>query len=142
MSEALDPYKKARELGDVEVIPSDDRHLQLDLDCGTVYAGVLELLKRHRVIADAPCLVTTSRNGRAHLYLELAQPLPVAIRIGLQACLSSDPLREAFGLLRCITPQEQPESAMFETFAEAPRVREWLDQVGTVRALALRRDAA
>lgn len=132
MSEALDPYKKARELGDVEVIPSTDRHL-----------NVLALLERHGVIdAAAPRLMTTSRNGRAHLYLELAVPLPVAVRIGLQACLASDPLREAFGLLRCITPQEQPESAMFETFAEAPRTKEWLEQLGTVRALAVRSEAA
>lgn len=119
-----DPYEKARQRG-VEVIVNDDNTiLQLDLDS--------EPTPLHIQAWDTwgeiqGFLDTKSPGGRRHRYVKLSRPWPLQTRIGLQAALGSDPVREIISLQAILTIGDQkPESVLFETPAEAARVRHWI----------------
>lgn len=133
MSEAFDAYKRAAEIGGVEVIVLEDGFLGLDLDDGGgLNEDVLELYYRHSLIepGEQSILWTRSRNDNRHAYIRTTVYVEGhALRAAMQTALGSDPLKEAFSTMR-ITMQtdgpKQPISVLFETLAEAEKVRAWI----------------
>jgi hypothetical protein len=140
MSETTrDAYEYAANHG-LEVIESDDKHLQLDID---VPFGDKPPMSEERNAAWAllyrdfapdmedRVLYVRSPGGNTHGYVKLAvdQPLPHDVRVALQAILGSDPKREILNLLRIHGPNPGrigEQTVMFETPETAEVVREWL----------------
>jgi hypothetical protein len=76
-----------------------ENELLLDLDdasFGYMNNVVYSLVNEHFEIVGE--LGWPSRSGNRHVVLTLTRPLPVPVRIGLQAALGSDPKREALAL--------------------------------------------
>ena len=100
---------KAEELG-VDIMWGDDDHLLLDID----NHADLDLLDEHiDIMIDHGLVVDQgeeleSRNGNAHVVLELTTPQPLLVRILLQAVLGSDRKRELLSFLGTIYGQENP----------------------------------
>lgn len=119
-----DPYEVAEEQGLVVVVP-EHNELQVDLDDGQSF----ERLKRTMACLDRNGVKyvassTNSRSGRVHMHVTLdpdstslmTDPVfggPV-MRIALQACLGSDPVRELLSLLRLVHRSEMPATLFFE----------------------------
>ncbi len=89
-----------------EVIESNDRTLQLDLDSeASVEQAVrcwplfLEALGAHgNVIVSVRAW--TSRHGRVHVEIVLAAGMTTDLRLAMQAALGSDPKREILSITR------------------------------------------
>jgi len=73
-------------------------------------------------ISDLNTLHTTSPGGGTHIYYPLLKPVTPLEAAVLQACLGSDPLKEALTVLGHPT-------AMFETAAEAAKVEAWRKEI-------------
>lgn len=106
---------------------ADDYELQLDLD--QPYGRALESVRIRQVLKDngvtiASKLQTRSKSGNMHVYFRLATPMTCLMRIALQACLGSDPVREVLSVLRDLKNAEET-TALFETADEAKKVVAW-----------------
>lgn len=100
------------------------REITLDLDGGNLLND-----RTMAVLADTPyqvdsTLETTSLHGNKHLWIRLTREVSDLERLALHAMLGSDPMREILGFKRYAECAEQI-SAVFETPAEARRVRNW-----------------
>lgn len=127
---------------EVEVIYPTGGELFIDLDIrwNPAFIGfglpkllngqVIEALKGNGWALFHP-FVTKSRRGNMHVYCVLVDgntgdeiPLSDAERVGLQAALGSDPVREALGALRSASGAEAV-TVFFETPAAALKVFRW-----------------
>lgn len=127
-----DAQEEADALGLV-VFGPNDHLLLIDLDS---VAAKLEFERRlalyqeqtgSELIRSYTKLETVSKSGKWHVYLKLRRGLTALERIGLQAVLGSDSLRELFSAIRVEIDNDRP-SVLFETPAEADRVRRWLSE--------------
>lgn len=111
----------------LNVVASDERHLQLDLDTPMTeqQREALEILKRDTDLVDRE-LTTVSQHGRHHHYILLTRELDLHTRIMLQAVLGSDPRRELLSAMR--EGVRDPELVLFETDEEYPIVLRFLDR--------------
>ena len=76
-------------------------------------------------------LVTKSRDGNQHDYLRIDQNITHHERVCLQACLGSDPVKEALSVIRLIQdPTSASAIALFETPEWAEEVKEWRAKTG------------
>lgn len=49
-----------------------------------------------------------SKSGNTHVVLLIKNPLPILVRLSLQAALGSDPIREILGVKRALAGMEEP----------------------------------
>lgn len=115
------------------MIPPQTHLLMVDLDS---VADSLEFDRRlalyqeqtgSELIRSYRPLKTVSKSGKWHVYLKLRRGLTALERIALQAVLGSDLKRELFSAIRVEIDNENP-SVLFETPAEAERVRAWMSE--------------
>jgi hypothetical protein len=76
-------------------------------------------------VLDGVALETTSQSGNRHVYVWLLAPLTEGERIAMQAALGSDPKREMLNLAR-LRKHGEAGITLFEEYAEAVRVNQWL----------------
>lgn len=109
-------YERAEALG-VHVILPPPNVLTVDLDNDTskaVYDENIGILLNQEPEFVERTVVTTSRNGNQHMYIQLNRVVTELERLGLQAMLGSDPKREILGHAR-LQHGIEPVSVMFET---------------------------
>lgn len=123
-------YKMAREMGLVCVVPTSVE-LQADLDDGAELNNdvLTVLIDQGFLDPNSEILETISKSGNRHNYLTLKRSCSVSYRIGLQAALGSDPVRETLSMARCFVSPPGRETVLFETPEEAIRVEEWRRRV-------------
>lgn len=137
MSELSKPVEEDAAERGLQVVPSDDWHLQLDIDRpyklldikDDKLAEVERLFYGESGMFSGESLITTSQHGNHHRYLRLSKPLPLPVRIALQALMGSDPVREMLSLLRaygCTEDLRTPQLVLFETDEEVGKAREFV----------------
>lgn len=103
--------KKAAGLG-CTVEYADEGTLQLDIDNEvdfTAFVEQLALLRDLKIGFDyIRWTCRPSRSGNHHVTVRLTDPLPMTIRILLQACLGSDRKRELLAYAGMLKGQEHP----------------------------------
>jgi len=155
----------ASRLGLACVIP-EPNEIVLDIDEGHNFNdAVLKCLRDNGLVIESE-LFTTSKNGNTHIYLRVkVDPRGTAVlklklaeeeqidfegegphkaelhmsplvRIALQACLGSDPVKEVLSLMRC-EAWDAP-IAMFETPTEYAKVEKWRAE-GRIKKVSARR---
>lgn len=103
----LEEVRELCEQYNCTLIEDDDKTLLLDLDgkvAREIYERVYDLVR-----SRFPFLVREtyrSRNGRGqHIIIDLGDPLPIALRLVLQAALGSDGCRETLAAARVASRQ-------------------------------------
>lgn len=130
-----DPAIDAARLG-LEIIEGRGDLLQFDIDkgCEFLYGNFDRFMGESNLVYRQTS--TVSKSGNSHVYVLVDKRLPEITRIALQACFGSDRTRETFGMvraLRCrpLDKRHRPNvwrtpSVLFETPAEAVKIRAWL----------------
>lgn len=88
---------------------ADDYHLQLDFDEPEVpkaFWKQLAILK-HFVPMEKMC-TTESKSGNKHVIIKLVDPIDAYTRVGLQAALGSDPVREMLNFRGLVAGEKDP----------------------------------
>ncbi len=98
-------------------------NLALDMDGDTTFNKEIMLLFETHQVQILSELYTKSEHGNQHIYLKLSRNLELWHRILLQACLGSDPQKEALSALK--VTDEEVACAMFETPLEYARFLRW-----------------
>lgn len=130
-----DPFKCAEALGlECLTFMPDSPILTIDLDTPEavrefedrlrLFFGVCDQELGYRGITQE--LRTVSNSGNTHVYLLFDRPLTTELRVAFQAALGSDHKRELFESMRRAFRLRDEGPVLFETPAEAARVREWL----------------
>lgn len=116
--------EKAKKLGLEVVFPRPDE-LMLDIDEpyeANPAIPYFSILAEHIKVLSK--LVTKSKSGRTHVYLQLSRELGSFERICLQACLNSDAKRELLSALRGIAGSSCP-TLLYETGDGYNKVKRW-----------------
>lgn len=124
---------EAEKLGLIAIFP-EARELLLDLDNGAdiniTVRGVIEREGSWKVLSE---LITHSKSGKGrHAYMLLDRYISDHNRILIQACLGSDPVREALSLIR-LEAGATAITALFETKLQAARVEDWRQKTQNLR---------
>jgi hypothetical protein len=111
----MEVAREIAEKSNCDVIESDDRSIQLDLDNKAAVDQVLEcwsLFLETLAALNTPIesvSAWTSRGGAGlNVNIRLATDLPAGTRIALQAALGSDPKRELLSIMRLGHGMENP----------------------------------
>jgi hypothetical protein len=95
--------------GEWEVVVADDLHLQVDVDAPELppkFERVFALLCEHWKVSKHE--ISASKSGNLHVIIELVEPMKVWERIGWQAALGSDPMREALHYVSVLKHELNP----------------------------------
>lgn len=98
----------AAQLG-CDLVVASDRELFIDIDTEhqfQVFSHVVRALKTH--IACKVVRIDPSKQElpHRHIVVELREPLPLVVRVALQAALGSDPMRELLSTIRAMNGEE------------------------------------
>lgn len=102
---SLSPERFAEDISEAaqkfEVIQSDGSTLLLDLDTPEALAQFERVLPKVKdVFGITKAAKWSSKSGNTHALVALSEPLPVLMRLALQAALGSDGVREVLALKR------------------------------------------
>lgn len=128
--------KKAKQEGLIVFLPeADEVFLDLDHPVMEMNLKVRTYLEVSMGIHVVTTLGTVSKSHNTHVYMRMDRNLGELERVILQVCLGSDPVKELFSFIQLhymdkFWPDFSQQIcecpiALFETRAEAIRVREW-----------------
>lgn len=117
--------------GECDVVLPGENEIQVDIDipferfsfspCAVRMRNVIATLSFNGFDCEAE--MSRSRNGNTHVHVRFEQPLVShemhgghLMRIALQACFGSDPIREVLGVMRLVTGKRSDcPTLLFET---------------------------
>lgn len=124
---------KAGEYGPITVWRSSPKLLLCDLDSDDAVGQFEEVLPiLNSVYGVVKVEAWTSRGGHQHRVVTLKQSVPIEVRLGLQAMLGSDGVKEALSLKRVREGQKEPIILFKPKKVKnaVPVIGSWSDEIG------------